>query len=52
MQALLIRCKECNITLNRKKMILGNSNVKFAGHIVGTHGIEVYLAKIEAVNNF
>ena len=52
MQALLKRNNECNITLNRKKMMLGGFKVKFAGYIVGTHGIEVDPEKIEAVNNF
>ena len=51
-QALLERCEKSNITLNRKKMMLGRSKVKFAGYLVGKNGIEVDPDKIEAVNRF
>ena len=51
-QALLKRCKESNITLNRKKMMLGRSTVKFAGYMVGIECIKINRAKIEAVNKF
>ena len=51
-KALLQRCKNANITLNKKKMILERSKVKFAGYMVGRSGIEVDAEKIEAVNNF
>ena len=51
-QEFLKRCKEHNITLNRKKMMLGRSKVKFAGYIIGKNGIEVDPEKIEAVNRF
>ena len=45
-------CKEHNITLNRKKMMLGRAKVKFAGYVIGKNGIEVDPDKIEAVNRF
>ena len=51
-RALLQRCSESNITLNRKKLMLGRSKVKFAGYIVGRNGIQVDPDKIEAVNKF
>ena len=40
------------ITLNRKKMSLGRSKVKFAGYMVGQGGIDVDPEKIAAVNKF
>ena len=49
---LLKRCKEARITLNRKKMPLGQSEVKFAGYLVGLNGSKVDPDKIEAVNKF
>ena len=51
-QELLKRCKDTRITLNRKKMALGQSEVKFAGYLVGLNGLKVDPDKIEAVNEF
>ena len=49
---LLKTCRGSNITLNRKKMMLGRSKVKFAGYMVGQRGIEVDPEKIETLNMF
>ena len=49
---LLKRCKENQITLNRKKMMLGRKKVKFAGYVIGQNGIQLDPDKIEAVNRF
>ena len=49
---LLKRCKEKCITLNRKKMKLGQPKVKFAGYVVGADGLSLDPDKIEAVNKF
>ena len=51
-KALLDRCREKNITLNKKKMKLAQPKVKFAGYMVGINGIEVDPYKIEAVWKF
>ena len=51
-KALLDRCREKNITLNKKKMKLAQPKVKFAGYMVGINGIEVDPDKIEAVWKF
>ena len=50
--ALLERCREKNITLNKKKMKLAQNKVKFSGFIVGVDGVEVDPDKIEAVWKF
>ena len=51
-QELLKRCKVNQITLNRKKMMLGRQKVKFAGYMVVIEGVELDPNKIEAVNKF
>ena len=51
-QELLKRCRVNQITLNQKKMMLGRQKVKFAGYLVGIHGLELDPNKIEAVNKF
>ena len=51
-RAFLQRCSDSNITLNRKKIMLGRSKVKFDGYLVCKTGIEVDPNKIEAVNRF
>ena len=51
-QELLKRCKEKQITLNRKKMMLVRQKVKFAGYMVGIEGIELDPDKIQEVNQF
>ena len=38
---LLKRCKDKQITLNRKRMMLGRKKVKFARYMVGVDGIEL-----------
>ena len=40
-KALLQRCADSKITLNKKKMMLGRQKVKFAGYLIGVDGIEV-----------
>ena len=40
-QELLNRCKDNQITLNKKKRVLGKQKVKFAGYMVEIVGIEL-----------
>ena len=49
---LLKRCRENNITINRKKMMFGRETVKFTGYIVIKKGIEVDPEKIATVTRF
>jgi len=49
---LLQRCREKKITLNAEKMVLAQPEVKFAGHIVGRHGVRADPDKIKAIQNF
>ena len=51
-KALLQRCADSKITLNKKKMMPGRQKVKFDGYLIGVDGIEVDPEKIEAVNRF
>ena len=48
----LLKRRKMPHTFNRKKMMLGRSKMKFAGHITGTNGDELDRYKIEAVNRF
>ena len=49
---LLKRCKEKQITLNRKKLMLWRQKVEFAGYMIGGEGIELDPEKFKAVNKF
>lgn len=49
LEALLQRCRERGIALNREKLKLRLKRVKFMGHILTDHGLEPDPDKIEAV---
>lgn len=49
LRALLLRCREKNIRLNRRKSILRTESVVFLGHIISERGLEADPQKIEAI---
>lgn len=49
LEALLQRCRERGIALNRDKLKLRLKRVKFMGHVLTDHGLEPDPEKIEAV---
>lgn len=49
LEALLQRCREHDIALNRDKLKLHLKRVKFMGHVLTDHGLEPDSDKIEAV---
>ena len=49
MIALIERCKEQNITLNKDKMQLKKSKVRFLGHLLTANGVQAVLEKIRAI---
>ena len=49
LRALLQRCREKNIRLNRKKSVLRTASVSFLGHIVSDQGLKPDPQKIEAI---
>lgn len=51
-RAFLERCRDHCITLNRKKTTLGQSQVKFAGYMVGHDGVAADPAKLRALRDF
>ena len=51
LRALLLKCREYNITLSKKKFAVGRS-VKFAGHIISTKGVQPDPEKVEALQSF
>ena len=50
-ETVLQRCEENNITISRKKLVLGNS-IHFAGHIISDGGIRPDDEKFAALQNF
>ena len=49
LQALLQRCREKGIKLNRKKSVLKTSSVTFLGHVVTDHGLKPDPQKVQAI---
>ncbi|XP_044179125.1 uncharacterized protein K02A2.6-like [Acropora millepora] len=49
MRALMDRCKEQNITLNKDKMQLKKSEVRFLGHLLTANGVQADPEKIRAI---
>ena len=50
--AFLCRCREHNITLNRKKVKFSKDQVKFVGYVITRDGIAVDPEKIRAIKEF
>jgi hypothetical protein len=50
LRALLQRCREKNLKLNREKVHLCQSSVKFYGHILSSNGVSADPAKVEAID--
>ena len=51
LRAVLERCKKINLKLNRDKLVIGATEVKYFGHIIGADGLKPDPQKIEAINN-
>lgn len=49
LQALLKRCREHNIALNRDKLKLKQKEVSFMGHILTSHGVKMDPEKAKAI---
>ena len=52
LKQVLERCKERNLTLNKKKCKIGLSAVRYMGHVLSKNGVEVDPKKVEAVVNY
>lgn len=52
LKQLIIRLEENNVKLNRSKMNLCQTSVKFYGHMLTDHGLRPDEAKISSINNF
>ena len=50
-KALLHRCRERGLKLNKKKLRFKLSKVAYMGHILGSEGLQADLEKIQAIQN-
>ena len=51
LEALLVRCRERGIALNKDKLCLRRNKVPFVGHVLTNQGLKIDPEKIEAIQN-
>ena len=51
LNAVLKRCEDVNLTLNRDKWVFGASEVSYIGHILSANGVQPDPLKVKAITN-